>query len=479
MRIRERVQSIYVGQNIIAWLFISIAVLLALLISYSNDFMFNSSQCIIISTLTIIITSVYCIKNFAERDILLGFNITFFLFLLSGMFTCLFNEELIVKYLSSSDEAALHTNHCIAISIIVIDTTAYILLNSKRGKRIEEKAYVSEKGKEQIIFILFLIIMICKFATSVIRYYSTSRLGYSTVYQYNVNMPIYLRLPASVFYLCFCVWLSAHPQKTKFAVISFIIILLEGLVFFSGDRGESMSLLLVLAFYFIKRCKKDKDFFRFKKRYFLYIALIVPIIVYLMQYVSFSRKHMEMVSETVYKDFFSAQGISAQVISKGYDLRDSIASIGGYTYASGSLRSYLLHNGLARKLFGTSMAVANTEEVALSGESFGSTMAYLRFRTSYLNGIGCGTSYVAELWHDGGLVLLVFGSIFLGLLIWMVIQMTGGFRGILSNAIFLLMSIYIIQIPRGNCFAWLTGTFSVNNLMVMLLIALMVYRKNK
>ena len=166
----------------------------------------------------------------------------------------------------------------------------------------------------------------------------------------------------------------------------------------------------MLSYYVIVQRKND-DFYSIGKKQILLIAVVAIGFIYLLQYINFSRDHNTMtITENFVVDFFNKQGISAAVIGKGYDLKDSIAEIGGHHYSLGTISNYLTQNVVARTIFGINRINLNSVEAATSGNSYGSTMAYIRFRSSYLNGVGCGTSYIAELYHDGGMILLIIGS---------------------------------------------------------------------
>ena len=235
-------------------------------------------------------------------------------------------------------------------------------------------------------------------------------MGYSESYTITVNLPFYFSAPSAAFYLLLCLWLSTKPSKKEFVFSIIIVLIMESLILFSGDRSEPMSVILMLSYYVIVQRKND-DFYSIGKKQILLIAVVAIGFIYLLQYINFSRDHNTMtITENFVVDFFNKQGISAAVIGKGYDLKDSIAEIGGHHYSLGTISNYLTQNVVARTIFGINRINLNSVEAATSGNSYGSTMAYIRFRSSYLNGVGCGTSYIAELYHDGGMILLIIGS---------------------------------------------------------------------
>lgn len=474
---RKISKKIYISPGDVLWTLTAILTVMLIISSYYYDRFLNNTMCIVLTLSTIAVAIVYSCFDFRNRYLFLGFNAGYYIFLVSGVASKLGNESEIVKYLRAGEAGASHACHCIALSVVVVDLVFYILdiltnrdrLNPISVKKVSAVYNIKTK---QLIQYAFFASMLCKMVSSYIRFNYRLHSGYSSVYQFTIAIPAYIKLPASVFYFLLCLWLVSRPSKRQFIFGAVLTVLIEALVLFSGDRGESMTTLMIMVFYILIRSDDDQNFLHLKKRYVVLSAMSIPLVIYLLQYISYERKNVEMtVEKNVLSDFFDAQGISATIISIGYNINDRITEIGGKTYVTGTLRGYLLHNVLTRALFGTSAAVSNTAEVALSGESYGSTMAYVRFKSSYLKGIGCGTSYIAELWHDGGILFLIVGSILLGYLISVICKKAKGDGGLFSGAIFMLMSMNLLEIPRGNCFAWLTSTLSVNNLIVLAILA--------
>ena len=68
--------------------------------------------------------------------------------------------------------------------------------------------------------------------------------------------------------------------------------------------------------------------------------------------------------------------------------------------------------------------------------------------------------------------LLIIGSGLVACLIDLVSRKTAENSSLFISAVFTMMILYIIRLPRDNCFAWLTETLSVNNLVLLALLLL-------
>ena len=85
-------------------------------------------------------------------------------------------------------------------------------------------------------------------------------MGYSESYTITVNLPFYFSAPSAAFYLLLCLWLSTKPSKKEFVFSIIIVLIMESLILFSGDRSEPMSVILMLSYYVIVQRKND-DFY--------------------------------------------------------------------------------------------------------------------------------------------------------------------------------------------------------------------------
>lgn len=475
--------SRYVQKNPIAqcvkflYIVLSLVHLILLCFSYQDGMWYSAEACLYTAVIHTVITIGYGLRNLENRFRIVSFNAMYFLFLLSGLIATLLDGKTIISYLGVSEQAAQHTCYCLAISIIVVNLT-YIALESFSRKNI--KPYFSEnsktrpmqRGTRQIILVLFIVVLVAKFAGAVIQYRFLNENSYVDSYVIGYNKPFYITMPESVFYFCLCLWMATNPSKKQFYPLIVVVIVVEIIVLLSGDRAEPMATLFLLAYYVYNRSKAGNPVFRFTKMRVVVILALLPALILALQMVQYTRVHETVAEDTnLFLEFFEDQGVSVNVISKGYVYEEDIRQIGGSSYTIGGFRSYLTQNLISRTLFGIEAIPKNSVAAATSGNSFGSTLAYLWFRITYLEGHGCGSSYVAEMYHDGGIYFLCVGSALIAVLL-LYLSRKGIPNGIYSYAFVLLMFKNLVLLPRVNSMAWFTATFSVQNLIV--LVALLV-----
>ena len=96
-------------------------------------------------------------------------------------------------------------------------------------------------------------------------------------------------------------------------------------------------------------------------------------------------------------------------------------------------------------------------------------MSYVIMKDLYLKGVGYGSSFVAETYHDFGYVGMMFGSIVIGLLIALFTRMLTA-KHILVIAAALIMARMMLFIPRASTIAFIIDTFSPANIFTVLVI---------
>ena len=96
---------------------------------------------------------------------------------------------------------------------------------------------------------------------------------------------------------------------------------------------------------------------------------------------------------------------------------------------------------------------------------------------TYLNGVGSGSTYIAEVYYDGGYIFLVLFNCAIGLLI--VLLDNAREKTIVSCAIILNFIRYVPLLPRGMALDWLTNTFAIQNIIFFLGIIFLTKRRDE
>ena len=154
--------------------------------------------------------------------------------------------------------------------------------------------------------------------------------------------------------------------------------------------------------------------------------------------------------------------------------------MGGHTFVLGYIKEYLTNNVFARMILGTSISL-RTKQDAFSGNNFLQTYGYAYAPITYLSHRGAGSTYIAEVFQDGGYYFLFVISVFYAQL-FVMINKKQLFTPV-RMAIILNISRFVSLLPRGMAMQWFTNTFAVQNIIIFFLIYLLMnrgrYHKNE
>lgn len=451
---------------------------IALVFVCSRDSTYFQKCCIILTCIYIIIGSFFGIKDIKNRSVFCMFNLMYFIFLVGGIVVEMFNDGNLLYYLFSSTEAVNHVCISLLLSIAIINTVyicCRLSINSRNKINIhsDNTSFISNRTLliRNLVFYILIISFMSKLIMSLemtIYLRLTSYLDYYTTYV--SHLPSIIHFAGSVFYFSLFIYLATIPSKKQVKIAFVGVLLIEAIILSAGDRGEPLSVMASLIFYVFWRNRNGFFDVVFKKRTIIIFIICLPIIMFSLQKVSYIRNDddMDLNFTDGVIEFLSKQGTSVIIISKGYDLRERIGSIGGHQYTFGIVRNYLQQNVISRNLFGIRAIRTNTIEAATSGNSYGSSMAHIRFPKSYLAGVGCGTSYIAELYHDWGYIGIIIGSIFIVFLLFKIENTRN--NSIILSAISLNLVRYTVLLPRGAFFSWLTNVITLQNIILIVLL---------
>lgn len=427
---------------------------------------------------------VYSIRRIRDSFTFLSFNIGFFTFILGGYAISLFTN-LDVGYfddsrLRVSDEAVNHVGKCMVLCMFFVNAT-YLLLDAFRPKKeflFDQSKLLSPNDRlKRILIILMIIGYICKLLLSiedlrVVR--ATSFREHATAVS---SYPYFVTSLSSLYFVSLFAYWGTIPNKKSTLITFMMLVLPELILLVSGERGEPISVILVVAFYIMFRNRIGNYDFYFKKWTVVVGLIALPFVIYFLQLMAYERNHLvydKGVVEGV-QDFFETQGGSVKIISNSYVMHDTIEEAGGHHFISGEIRSYVKSNIFTRLILGEKVKERTVQD-AYTGDNFLRTYGYLYAPYTYNAGVGGGSTYIAEVYHDGGYLYLILFNIFIAFLlryldtvkIDSVVQFTicmGAFR-------------FMPLLPREQALQWLTGTFAFQNLLFYLFIYL-IYVKSK
>ncbi|WP_141560991.1 O-antigen polysaccharide polymerase Wzy family protein [Butyricimonas sp. Marseille-P3923] len=453
--------------------FFLIVLVNVILLFWGNLVLANNMFIVLI--LTWINMMIYSYVKLERRILLFAFGITFFVFLLG--------REFLEQYLNYdrdsyfSEEITFHMYLSVWLSLISV-WGAYSFFSSKGviASRIANRSsdfYVLKirKYSKLVFHATYPFAIVC----NLIIAFFVARSGYYSFYTefsgvlaqspiLYVFSKIELITPAA-----FCVFLATLPSKNEFMTPCKAYLLYIVLTLGSGQRsGLLLGLLILFVFVVFMQGIAPKERW-FDKKYMRYAFLFIPLIAVtgsLFKIWRFEGNLNNLQFMKVFFGFFYEQGVTSYVIKRAYELEASIP--GGVLYCL-----EFLHSGLPARLLGIEVFNGNTIEHALYGNSFTHALGYTVLGNRYLNGMGTGSSYIAELYYDFGYIGIVIGSFIYG---WIFSWMTKGFRSniFIRSLLFIVMS-QLLWAPRGAYTAFLSFLFAPSTIGMLLFIFGMPY----
>ena len=418
------------------------------------------------------IGTLFSLSDIRNRFTLLSFNVGFFLFLIGG-YVYHWMQEGNWNYFSNSPKTILHTCYCLAISMFTIVFFSVVIREDGANNAESESSKKLGRGNYQYLFPLIKVILVvsflCELMVEIVTTYITRATSYALSLNISTGLPTIVTSLAAYYYIALFLYWSLFPEK-KGTILSFLsLALIEIIILISGERGEPISLGFTLVFYIFMRQRKGHFDIKIAQKYVVLVVLITPLLISSLQALSYSRVNREYdasVTESV-EEFFETQGGSVKIIANGYDLYDKISEIGGHSFVLGTVRNYVENNIFARIITGKERTGRTTED-AYSGNSYIASYGYSYAPYTYSKGVGSGSTYIAEVYQDGGYIFLVVFNIFLAFLFrWIDSKKTDS---IIVSAIILNVFRYMVLLPRGLALQWLTSTFAIQNIILFVAI---------
>lgn len=455
--------------------FLSISLLLV------GGFVNNAVYYTICTILYWIIGIIYSCRRIKERFSLFAFNIGYFVFLISGYsYRLITNGDFSYfsnSYFTSTNDANIHACRSLFISLLFINCT-YILIKRKEADDGELSPPVVPVSVQQLLLIMMITSFACKLAGGIEQIMIVRAVTYYESGQYLSSLPAIIIHISSLFYISSFLYLATFPSK-RMTIISMSLVIINGIVcLICGERGEPISILFVIILYIGVRNRFGINDIIIKRKYVVVTIILLPIIMFGLQMMSYTRNNSsyEATLGQGIQDFFESQGGSVRIIANSYDLHDKIEDMGGHTFVVGEVRYYFKNNIIARLITGRNLSLRTIED-AFSGDNFLRTYGYAYAPVTYTRFVGAGSTYIAEVYHDGGYILLALISILYAFLLSKIDTIK--VKTFIMVAIYLNIFRYVPTLPRGMALDWLTNTFAVQNLLLYGIIYVAIKNSNK
>ena len=302
--------------------------------------------------------------------------------------------------------------------------------------------------------------------------------GYSNLYSdYTFQGPGFFIKLADMCTLSFLVFLGTLPSKTEFKIPALLYICVTAITFFTGRRNDMITTLLLLFIYCCLRnvMNNDNEVWISKKRILVFVIIAPLLLSLLSAYSALRLGAQDNVALSYFKgivEFFDQQGFSINIIKWERTLEDRIPN---RIYSLGQTYEFFTtKNFVSRLLFDFKSYSGQTAERALEGHRLSYLLSYLVFPSSYENGYGVGSCYIAEAFHDFGYVGIVVVNCIYGCLFANFNSLK--YRGPFFMAISLLMMQSLLMAPRAYADGFIGSVLNFSNIEILLLIWLVSKR---
>ena len=403
---------------------------------------------------------VYASFDIKGRSVLMGFLLTFFLFLMSRDFV-----EIFFSYRVESFKTAVN-HHAYKVYLIALITIAVLYrvftFNEYKNQFHTYVGNLDNMYLEKISRTMFIILIGFSIAAKYVVINFVSMYSY---YEYYTEFSSYvsnnmlvtiLNMMERMMPVALSLFLACFPSKKrlKLPIILYVFYLLISL----GTQARSTAMLgfLFLLIYFLFRHSINPEEHWFNKRLIFVLIISVPVLVITGSLINELRSGGENTKSiaTLFVDFFYDQGVTSNVVKRAYMYKNRLNGDILYTFE-------FLRSGIFARIFGYKVYYGNSLEHALRGGSFAHSIAYIVLGKGYLDGQGTGSSYVAEFYQDYGYWGVVAGTAIYVLLISRIANPYRINENIWIRTIQLLLIQRIMWAPRGSFADIIATVFSV------------------
>lgn len=409
---------------------------------------------------------VYSLFDFKNRIVFLMFNATFFIFLLGRItVTGIFKyKEGYTGLLGTAfnDYEVIYTMLLVLFLSLLFLYIGYqffeMIKKNKKNQAVnlsenEQQYRTTLRGWSKFIFLTSILLKYI-YIVEMINV-STTQGYYESFAVFKSSLPTIIVIYSNFFEIAFFALLATLPSK-KESIPYIGLYLLEGiLMLLSGRRSEIMLNLLIVFIYIIFRHSLNSNEKWLKKKYVVYIAALVPIMLILLTSVEAIRGNKSDINTSLLEkiqEFFYSQGISVNLIGYSKVFKHTILQNNNYTFGP-VIEFYLTKISREYAFFG------QTVDRAVNGHLFSHTISYLIMPDLYLRGVGYGSSFLAEMYSDFTYVGVVVGSFVYGLLL-NIINRLYYYKNVLFVTLAFMITRELLFTPRATTLYFLVNVFS-------------------
>lgn len=423
------------------------------------------------STLIAIVTAIwfdgvcYTLGDLEKRGALFGFLMSFFLLLIGMQFMERFGLHEVEAVFS--EEINTQAEWLLLISLVVLLFGYYVSgkvrIVLKAGNNVfdnrnlseqkyNSRSYLAVRKASRIIFLLTFVFNIFT-VLDIVRF--VFRYGYVLFYHsYVSSVPYVIKKAGDMCLICFWIFLATMPTKKEANRLSILYLSYLLLTLGTGKRFPFVAGILTLFIYYIARNHLNSgNVIWISKKNIIRIIFAAPILIWLLYIVGQVRLDRPMDAlrfDEAIIDFIYDQGGTINVIKRAQKYASRLPN---KHYLFGSTYETISNNTIFR-LFGATSYSGNTVRHAMEGYSFQHALSYITMGDYYLLGHGLGSCYIAEAYHDYGLIGVVLVNFVYGVIFRKVFDFRR--HGIWLTAIILGMLYSLLLAPRGSADGFIT-----------------------
>jgi oligosaccharide repeat unit polymerase len=288
--------------------------------------------------------------------------------------------------------------------------------------------------------------------------------GYSQSYLFDFsknNQIIYLI--SRSFEIFYFLLISRRVRLKVFIPLSTYFVVISGFELLTGRRMQFMQNVFVVILFFL--ITYWEGFSSKTKKSILVVSFLGLItLILILQIVSINRygdSNEYTLIELILKFFFE-QGVSTKTIGYVVENENVLPNTGRYSF--GPFFDFLTI------LSGNKPPARSSLDSAFNGYVISDAISFFAHPANYMKGISLGSSYIAELYADFGLSGVIWGNIFVGILIFFT-ETAMMSKTVLLTYFSLLVAREIIILPRSQFLKFIFA-FSPTNMLLLFLVLL-------
>ncbi|MFW3506005.1 O-antigen polysaccharide polymerase Wzy family protein [Aerococcus viridans] len=457
------------------------SVLFLFMITFSL-FLQNLSLGLISCILLVIMVIIFGFNKFNSRITLILFSISYFVFLLGGLISQLFTSNG-SSNINFTPEVLFNTTIISIVALLSI-LVGFVFSEKSFVKKDETLAVTNDsvnklRLKKMIGKVSLGLFFISLFPTLYLvmdKIIFLSGNLYTDLYLNYSGVPIIIERFGQVFKVSFYTFLSTLPTKKEARLPIFCYLGVNILNLFTGQRATTVIAFLVIFFYFVYRNKIAGIKFTQKGSWISQTQIVIltlssPIIIAALAFINYIRdgkSYGNFNISSLFLEFFEKQGGSVNLISYAQTLNFPSTNS---SYTLGPLINLVRNSVFVQSLTDIPPIVQQTVYGAMYGNNFAYTVSYLVIPRMYLNGGGLGSSYLAELYVDFGMVSIIIFNLLIGIILNYISNYKGTRSWMLT--IMLLMFETLLFMPRSSALGFITSAFNATTLLTLFVIYLL------